>query len=170
MTQQKSTFLEEFRIVPRLLIWLAAFCWAVLLVAFLVLIPRYVPESPPFAFRLAVATVGGAVLSAYLCLIGYVNQDAKRRDMGQALWTFLVILIPYCFGFLAYFVLRKPILENCLKCGTPVQRGFRYCPKCGSGLTPTCPQCGQAVQHDYVCCPYCGKSLNFSQPISAPTA
>jgi len=89
--------------------------------------------------------------------------------MGQALWTFLVILIPYCFGFLAYFVLRKPILENCPRCGLQVQRGFHYCPKCGYALTPTCAHCGQVVQRDFVCCPYCGKALNFNQPSTAPT-
>lgn len=159
MTQQKSGFRDEFRIVPNFVLWLAGLCWAALLIAFLGLIPEYVPNAPPFAARMFIAIVGGAFLTAYLCLVGYVNQDAKRRDMGQALWTFLVILIPYCFGFLAYFVLRKPILQNCPKCGLLVQRGFHYCPKCGCGLTPTCPHCGQMVQRDYVVCPYCGKQL-----------
>ena len=159
MTQRKSPFLDEFRIVPGFLVWLAAFCWAALFVAFLVLIPRSVPESPPFPFRLAIATVGGAFLSAYLLLIGYVNQDAKRRDMGQLLWTLLVIFIPYGFGFLAYFLLRKPVLEACPKCGERAERGFHYCARCGCALVPSCVHCGHAVQPDFVCCPYCGRPL-----------
>ena len=160
MTQRKSHFLDEFGIIPSFVLWLAAFCWAALLIAFLILIPRYVPDSPPFAFRLSMATIGGAFLAAYLLLVGYVNQDAKRRDMGQILWTLLVILVPNGLGFLAYFLLRKPVLENCPKCGIQVQRGFHYCPRCGCGLTPTCAHCGQVVQRDYVCCPNCGKQLN----------
>jgi RNA polymerase subunit RPABC4/transcription elongation factor Spt4 len=159
MNQRKSTFGSEFAIIPHFMVGLAAIFWAAMLIAFLVLIPRYVPDAPPFPAMVVFAIVGGAATAAYLLLIGYVNQDAKRRDMGQVLWTFLVILIPYGFGFLAYFVLRKPMMENCPKCGLQVQRGFHYCPKCGCGLTPACPHCGQVVQRDYVCCPYCGKAL-----------
>lgn len=159
MTQRKSHFLDEFRIIPKFMVWLAALCYAVMLVAFLFLIPQYVPNAPPYPFLALLGIGGGAAVAAYLLLVGYVNQDAKRRDMGQLLWTLLVILVGYGLGFLAYFLLRKPIQETCPRCGEPVQRGFHFCTKCGYALAPTCGQCGQTVSAEYVCCPYCGKTL-----------
>src|SRR5271165_1121610 len=166
MTQRKSHFLDEFRIIPSFIPWLAALCWAAMVIAFLVLIPKYVPESPPFAFRLFVATFGGAFVSSYLLLVGYVNQDAKRRDMGQLLWTLLVILIPNGLGFLAYFLLRKPIMDVCPRCGETAERGFQFCARCGCALIPSCSHCGHVVQPDFVCCPYCGKPLGAGAPAS----
>ena len=74
----------------------------------------------------------------YFLLIGYVNQDAKRRDMGQVLWTLLVIFIPNGMGFLAYFLLRKPLVRYCPKCGDRVETGFHFCAKCGCELSPSC--------------------------------
>jgi hypothetical protein len=101
----------------------------------------------------------GCVTAAYLLLVAYVNQDAKRRDMGQLLWTLLVIFIPNGIGFLAYFLLRKPLVQSCPKCGDRIDKGFHFCPKCGFALSPTCGQCGQTVSAEYVCCPFCGKTL-----------
>ncbi|HZD30212.1 MAG TPA: zinc ribbon domain-containing protein [Candidatus Angelobacter sp.] len=164
MREKSSHFRDEFGIVPKFMVGLAAICYAAMLLAFLFAIPNHVPNAPPYPFLVLLGIVGGAAVAAYLLLVGYVNQDAKRRDMGQLLWTLLVICIPYGFGFLAYFLLRKPILEACPKCGDRVERGFHYCARCGCALIPSCVHCGQAVQRDFVCCPYCGKTL------AAPTA
>jgi len=159
MKQRKSHFQDEFAIIPGFMAPLAIVGFACIMYLFLNYMPLHDPHAPPYPARLFLGVLLGCLAAAYLLLVGYVNQDAKRRDMGQVLWTFLVILIPNGIGFLAYFLLRKPILEACPKCGERVERGFHYCPKCGGGLAPTCSHCGQTVQQDFVCCPYCGKAL-----------
>ena len=98
-------------------------------------------------------------LAIIILLIGYVNADSKRRGMNALLWTLLVIFVPKALGFLAYFLLRKPLLSPCPQCGTPVRADYAYCQKCGRGLRPFCCHCGRAVSDDFVCCPYCGKPL-----------
>lgn len=165
MTQRKSHFRDEFDIVPGFMFPVAIIGFAGVLYLFLNYLPLHDPHAPPYPARIFLGLLMGGVVAAYLLLVGYVNQDAKRRDMGQVLWTLLVILIPNGIGFLAYFLLRKPILQGCPKCGDRVEKGFHYCPKCGYGLAPTCGHCGQAVQPEYVCCPYCGKALG-----AAPSA
>jgi RNA polymerase subunit RPABC4/transcription elongation factor Spt4 len=159
MTQRRTEFRDEFGIVPDFMVPIAAIGFACMMYVFLNYMPQHDPHAPPFPVRLFLGAMLGCVVAAYLLLIGYVNQDAKRRNMGQLLWTLLVILIPNGIGFLAYFLLRKPLLEACPKCGEIVEKGFRYCPKCGDPLTPTCGQCGQAVSPDYNRCPYCGGAL-----------
>ena len=159
MTQRNNHFHDEFGIIPEWVVWLAGFGFLCMVYGFLGFMPRHLPNPPPLPLRCIGAFVGGAAVAAYLLLIGYVNQDAKRRDMGQALWTFMVILIPNGIGFLAYFLLRKPILDGCPKCGERVEKGFHYCPKCGCEISPSCGHCGHAVSRDFVVCPYCGKAL-----------
>ena len=83
---------------------------------------------------MALTVLTSVVLSIYFLLVGYVNQDAKRRDMGQVLWTLLVIFVPDCLGFLAYFLLRKPLIRYCPQCGDRVEKGFHFCSKCGCEL------------------------------------
>ncbi len=115
---------------------------------------------PRFAALLLCSVLAGAVLSMYLLLIGYVNQDAKRRDMSQFGWTLVVVLFFNGLGPLVYFLLRKPLIQYCPQCGDRVERGFHFCAKCGCELAPSCGSCGQAVNRDFVVCPYCGKRLN----------
>jgi Double zinc ribbon/Phospholipase_D-nuclease N-terminal len=168
MTQRSSHFRDEFGIIPEFMVVLAGIGFAAGICLFLYVFPRVDPHAPPFPLRLFGGVVMGSVTAAALLLIGYVNQDAKRRDMGQLLWTLLVIFIPNGIGFLAYFLLRKPIAENCPKCAGRVEKGFHFCPKCGCELSPSCSSCGRAVSHGYVVCPYCGKALGAGAP--APTA
>jgi hypothetical protein len=133
--------------------------FAGMLFLFMAYMPGHDPHSPPFVVRVLLSVLLGVVLSIYFGMIGYVNQDAKRRDMGQLLWTLLVIFVPNCLGFLAYFLLRKPLIQYCPKCGERVERGFHYCAKCGCELEMSCGSCGHAVDREYVVCPYCGKGL-----------
>ena len=159
MTRRKNSFSGEFGIIPGFMVPVAFVGVACSMYLFLNYLPQHDPHAPPYPARIFLGALLGCVVAAYLLLVGYVNQDAKRRDMGQLLWTLLVILIPNGIGFLAYFLLRKPLVGNCPKCAERVEKGFHFCPKCGYALTPTCSQCGQAVSPDFVCCPNCGKSL-----------
>ena len=164
MTQRKSTFSEEYAIIPK---FLYVFCVAGFIgmaCVFLYVIPHHDRHSPPFPARVLFIFLTGIVLSIYFLLVGYVNQDAKRRDMGQVLWTLLVIFIPNCLGFVVYFLLRKPLIQYCPKCGDRVEKDFHYCAKCGCELSPACSSCGRPVGLDYSVCPYCGKMLGAGAP------
>jgi hypothetical protein len=163
MTPRKTTFRDEFDIIPSFMLPLAAIGFACMMYLFLNYMPEHDPHAPQFPLRLLGGVATGAVVAAYLLLVGYVNQDAKRRDMGQVLWTLLVIFIPNGIGFLAYFLLRKPLVGSCPRCKERVEKGFHYCPKCGFPQAPSCSQCGQMVSADYVCCPYCGKPIAGGQ-------
>ncbi len=164
MTPRKTTFAEELAIVPKFMYLFIPLSFACMLFVFLVYMPGHDPHAPPYAVRVLLSVLLGVVLSIYFGLIGYVNQDAKRRDMGQVLWTLLVIFVPNGLGFLAYFLLRKPLIQYCQQCGDRVEQGFHFCAKCGCVLSPSCGSCGQAVDREYVVCPYCGKSLGTAKP------
>src|ERR1035441_10054579 len=117
MTQRSSHFRDELGIIPTFMMVLFAVGMGPMKFLFLVAFPLVDPHAPPLPLRLIGAVVGGSLAAVYLLLVGYVNQDAKRRDMGQLLWTLLVIFIPNCLGFLAYFLLRKALVQFCSKCG-----------------------------------------------------
>jgi hypothetical protein len=105
MNRRKTNYQEEFGIVPGFMVPVAIIGFACIMFLFLNYMPVHDPHAPPFPARLFLGVLVGGVVAAYLLLIGYVNQDAKRRDMGQVLWTLLVIFIPNGIGFLAYFLL-----------------------------------------------------------------
>jgi hypothetical protein len=159
MTQRKSNFQDEFAIIPEFMLIVAGVGAAGMLYLFLDIIPRHDPHAPPYPARVFLGILAGCVVALLLLLIGYVNQDAKRRDMGQLLWTLLVIFIPNGIGFLAYFLLRKPLIQHCPKCGERAEKGFHFCAKCGCVLAPSCEHCGREVSHEFAVCPYCGKAL-----------
>jgi RNA polymerase subunit RPABC4/transcription elongation factor Spt4 len=119
-----------------------------------------------------ISIVGGLFFALFILMVGYVNADTKRRGMNSLLWTLLVIFIPKAIGFLAYFLLRKPLLvagsPNCPKCGTGIGPDFRFCPKCGYSFTPSCANCGRPISRDYICCPYCGKTVGAAMPQQSP--
>lgn len=165
----QSQLSREFAIIPYIARVIAVIGFALVQVCLLVLLPRYYEhpkELPPLSLMTLIAIVGGLFLALFILLIGYVNADTKRRGMNSLLWTLLVIFIPKAIGFLAYFLLRKPLLvagtPNCPKCSTEIGPDFRFCPKCGYSFAPACAHCGRAIQRDFVVCPYCGK------PVSAP--
>ena len=115
----------------------------------------------------AISIGGGIFLAIIVLMVGYVNADSKRRGMNSLLWTLLVIFIPKALGFLAYFLLRKPLLIPCPNCGTEIGSDYRYCPKCGHAVTPMCGHCGATIQRDYAVCPYCGKPVSSAGDVPA---
>ena len=128
MSQRKSRLQQELSIIP--LGWTVAA--AVGLVGVEILFTFFIPrwahgELPPKPWLDLLGMLGALLLAATILLTGYVYGDAKRRAMNAVLWTLLVLLIPKPIGFIAYFLLRKPMLVACPSCGSPV--GFRLLPQ-----------------------------------------
>jgi len=161
MSERKSYFGDELAIIPRVAVWLAVLAFVLVQICLLTLAPHYLSHSelPPRPWLPLISVIGGMFVSIIILLVGYVNADSKRRGMNSLLWTLLVIFIPKALGFLAYFLLRKPLQVPCPQCGTAIGGDFRFCHKCGYKLSPTCAHCGRAISHDFVCCPYCGKPV-----------
>jgi len=102
------------------------------------------------------------VFAIIIFMVGYVNQDAKRRGMHSALWTFLVlVLMPgyLILGFIIYLLMREPLPYDCPQCGTTVGARFNFCPNCKCNLHPACPQCKREVAETDKYCAYCGYDL-----------
>jgi hypothetical protein len=161
MNQEKSHFRSELAIIPTV-------AWAITVVVFvlfqiglLILVPHFVKSSdvPPMPFLALMSIFGGFLVAVIVLMVGYVYADSKRRGMNPVLWTLLVIFVPKALGFIAYFLLRKPLLTGCPNCGTEVGSDFRYCPKCGHAMSLSCNHCGRPISSGFVCCPYCGKSV-----------
>ena len=168
-------FGEEFKIVPRWLIWtvIGLFILAQGIALFVNLnpalnngeiFPSELKNNPVLAsLALAGIVTGVSVfLAFFIFLTGYVNRDARRRGMSSGLWTFLVIvLFPayFAIGFIIYFLMREPLPYNCPQCGATVGARFNYCPNCKCNLHPSCPQCKREVAEIDKYCPYCGQTL-----------
>ena len=164
-------FSEEFRIVPR---WLKVLCLILYLlaVAIATLVATYMPETRIQDLRddtvlAALAAVGivtgiGALLSAFLLMLGYVNRDAKRRGMNSLLWTLLVLVLSPGYvgiGFIIYFLIRDPLPYPCPRCSQPVGPRFNFCPNCKCDLHPSCPNCKHEIAETDKYCPYCAFEL-----------
>jgi len=167
MNPHRSHFRDELAIIPRVAVWVAFAVFLLIQVCLLWLLPMFPDatsgvELPPRPWWPVLTVVGGLIVAFFVLMVGYVNADSKRRGMNSLLWTLLVIFVPKALGFLAYFLLRKPLQMPCPKCGTALFGDFRFCHKCGYALSPTCAQCGRAINQDFVCCPYCGKPVGAS--------
>jgi hypothetical protein len=174
--KENLRFWEEFRIVPRGLIWMMVVLFLIAQAIafsvnrwFLIHEPDgiFAPElrDTPFWSFLALAGVVTAVAlvtASFVFLIGYVNRDSKRRGMNSTLWTLLVIvLLPaWTFiGFLIYFLMREPMPYDCPQCGKSVGARFNFCPNCKCNLHPSCPNCKHEVVETDKFCPYCAQDL-----------
>jgi RNA polymerase subunit RPABC4/transcription elongation factor Spt4 len=155
----QSQFRREFAIIPTAARIVAVVVFGLVHVAMTVVAPHYDKGLPPQGWWMLIALVISSILAVIILMIGYVNADSKRRGMNSLLWTLLVIFVPKAAGFIAYFLLRKPLVIPCPKCGTPVGSDFRYCPKCGNAVTPMCSHCGRPIHYDSAFCPYCGKTV-----------
>jgi hypothetical protein len=173
--KEKLRFWNEFKLVPRWLVWMVVVLFLIAqIIGQTVLHVQlanhqevFGPEldSDPGAAGAAlfgIITGASLVFAIILFLAGYVNQDAKRRGMHPALWTFLVIvLMPgyLVLGFIIYLLMREPLPYNCPQCGTTVGARFNFCPNCKCNLHPACPQCKREVAETDKFCAYCGQDL-----------
>ncbi len=125
--QNPTRFKDEIGIVPTWVFILAALL-ALGVMVLMVCVLGMDRHAPPFPIRILLAVLIGVVISCYVILIGYVNQDAGRRSMSRVLWTLIAMFVPNCLGIVLYFVLRKPRIAHCPKCDVEVEPGFSYCP------------------------------------------
>lgn len=173
---EKSQLSREFAIIPTVARVIAVVVFLLVQVCLLVLLPHYYHghDMPPKGVMPLISIVGGAFVALFILMIGYVNADSKRRGMNSLLWTLLVIFVPKAIGFLAYFLLRKPLLvdgvHTCPQCGSAVGVDFRFCPKCAYSFRPVCGNCGRAIQNDYAVCPYCGRPVGSAPSPQPPPA
>jgi cytochrome bd-type quinol oxidase subunit 1 len=159
--KEESVFSREIRIIPSWAYVLAL----VLFVSVQVLMHlafRQEHNPPPFLLSLFLSVMMGCILAFLALLIGYVNRDARRRNMNVSLWTLLVIFIPNAIGFILYFLLRQPVLIECPQCAEKVNPNYNFCPKCKFHLRPTCPVCQRAIQPGDTYCPYCAHELKVA--------
>ena len=73
----------------------------------------------------------GVFTAAFFLALGYIYEDAKRRDMPAWAWVIAAFLIPNLIGFILYFLFRRPLLGTCSSCGKPIREGEAFCPHCG---------------------------------------
>ncbi len=167
--KEQSGFSREFAIIPGVAKVLAVLFFLIMQVCLLGLLPHFEKDIPPMAALVPISIFVGIVMAIVVLLIGYVNADSRRRGMNSLLWTLMVIFVPKALGFIAYFLLRKPLVIPCPNCSTPVGADFRFCPKCRYPVTPICDHCGKSIQRDWVVCPYCGNPIT-KQAAAPPSA
>ncbi len=185
--RERTSFSEEFRVIPRWLVWTVVVLWvlAIVIGTFVNLGHGFVLYSSsgqvaaethhqiwPYDLRndpvLASLALGGLItlmsvmLGGYILLLGYVYRDAKRRGMHAGLWLMLILVLSPAYlaiGFLLYFFLREPLPFACPQCGSIVGARFNYCPNCKNNLHPACPQCKQEVSETDKYCSSCGSDV-----------
>lgn len=173
--RERLRFWEEFKIVPRWLIWMVVVLYLIAVgIAVTVNLNPALHDGDMFppelrghpvaqSFGLAgIVTAVSVFLAFFIFLVGYVNRDAKRRGMNSGLWTFLVIVLwpaYFAVGFIIYFLMRQPLPFNCPKCAATVTARYNFCPNCKCNLHPSCPQCQREVAESDKYCPYCAQDL-----------
>ena len=173
--RENLRFWQEFKLVPRWVIWTVAVLYVIAqIIGQIVLhfqlanhVEVFGPEldSDPGAAGAAlfgIITGASLLVACIIFMVAYVNQDAKRRGMNSALWTFLVlVLMPgyFILGFIIYLLMREPLPYNCPQCGTMVDARFNFCPNCKCNLHPACPNCKREVAETDKYCAYCGTEL-----------
>jgi len=165
--ETQTRFSDEIRNISPIAYFLAFLGFAGIQVLILTLM-AHDPKAPPLWGRVGIALFGGVLLAVWVLLIGYVNRDSGQRGMGRVLWTLVAIFVPNALGIVLYFILRKPRLASCPQCGTHVELGFGFCPKCRYRLQPICPHCQRGVQPGDVFCPYCGGALDTTPRAPEP--
>lgn len=127
-----------------------------------------VAGKPPLDVRIALSAAMGFFILVYGFLVSYVHGDAKRRGMRHGLWALVAACVPNALGFIAYFLLREPLLQPCSVCGASARRGLAFCPRCGAPLPGACPACRRPVETAWSHCGHCGTKLLGSAVTSAP--
>jgi hypothetical protein len=160
-----SRLTQEFHVADRSGVAISAILAAAGFTAFVL-----VANEPPIQFRVPLGLLIFAFMFTYGFLVSYVYGDAKRRGMRQVLWTLIAFFVPNALGFIAYFLLREPLLQPCAACGATARRDFAFCPQCGAPLPRVCPSCRRPVEPIWPHCAHCGQKLvgEPASPASAP--
>jgi hypothetical protein len=182
--RERLRFWQEFKIVPRWLIWTVVVLFLIAQVM-ATLINLYGADQETFPPELrghpvlqslaieGIVTLVSIFFAGLIFLTGYVNRDARRRGMSPGLWTFLVIVLMPAYlgiGFILYFLMREPLPYNCPQCNATVGARFNYCPNCKCNLHPSCPQCKREVLETDKYCPYCSQELTPAASTSTSKA
>jgi double zinc ribbon protein len=186
--RERLRFWQEFKLVPRWLIWTVVVLFLIAqVIGQMVLHVQLASHQPVFnpeldadpgaagAALVGIITAVSLVFAILIFMVGYVNQDAKRRGMSSSLWTFLVlVLMPgyLVLGFIIYLLMREPLPYNCPQCGTTVGARFNFCPNCKCNLHPSCPSCKREVAETDKYCAYCGtdlQAMKASEPRELPS-
>ncbi len=136
MTERKSRLQQELRIIP--LGWTVAAGISIVVVesVWSFVVPHFAHgDLPPRPWYDMLGAVGALLMAATILLTGYIYADAKRRGMNAVLWTVLVLLIPKPIGFIAYFLLRTPMLAPARNAA---RRLVRILPIVQSAATRSC--------------------------------
>jgi hypothetical protein len=133
-----------------------------------ILFVSFAPDDLPVGARIFLALLIAAVLFTYGFLVSYVYGDAKRRGMRHVLWTIVATFVPNALGFIAYFLMREPLLQPCAACGATARRDFAFCPQCGASLPRVCPSCRRPVEPVWPHCAHCGQRLLGEAPSPPP--
>lgn len=72
-----------------------------------------------------------------LIMVGiWTNNDAKRKNLNNRLWTAVTVVIPFCIGFAVYFIANpKSSIIQCPYCKYIGKINNAQCPWCGARLT-----------------------------------
>ena len=188
--REKLQFWQEFKLVPRWLIWTVVVLFLIAQVVGQIAIQTelanhqtvFGPELDSDRGAAGAALVGiitgvSLVCAVFIFMVGYVYQDAKRRGMNAPLWTILILIFFPTWGLIGlviYFLMREPLPYPCPQCGTSVSARFNFCPNCKCNLQPSCPQCKREVGELDKFCPYCGNDLatgsaSVERPQQAPS-
>lgn len=119
-----------------------------------------VAGRPRLPVRLALTAAMALFIFVYGFLVSYVHGDAGRRGMRQGAWALVAAALPNALGFIAYFLLRDPLLQPCRACGEAARRDLAFCPRCGAPLPGACPSCRRPLEPSWSHCAHCGTSID----------
>lgn len=159
-TEAASSLSSEVKLIPRWSIALSVLAFVAMQYLFWVVIPplRHHPTTMPLSVRLYFALSWSSMASLYVLMVGYVSQDAPRRNMSMSFWT-LICLMPGGIGSVLYFLLRQPIVSRCPSCGSSIHSKFHFCPQCAYQIAAACGNCYNDVRVTDLYCVHCGHDL-----------
>jgi hypothetical protein len=143
---------REFGVAPRTGVAISA-----LLACAMAAVASFAAQGFPVVPRVALVGLATLFAFAYCFLVAYIYGDARRRGMRHVLWTVMAALVPHALGFIAYFLLREPLLPPCPACGSGGRRGFAFCTHCGAQVAArACAACRRPLDPEWSHCANCG--------------